>query len=170
MLTKEEREEIAERANEYTYVTSSIYEVLFGNKVPYDTTARDDNKAIVDRILDLCDTSNMLELPRDKDGEVIHIGDVVYDNSGMEWEVGNIRFPIEGASIYVCSDDDYSTFRPDELTHKKPVTAHKNPVIIASLARQIRDILDYEDDIPLFVVKRLSCIAYQLERLGDSDD
>ena len=124
MLTKQEREEIAERFRNYDkaeYVTlySGMYDGLLGEHVPKETTVKKDRMELASRILELCDTSNMLELPVDKDGEVIRIHDVVYDNTGMEREVSEFRFPFYGACIYARTDDDRSTFRPDELAHKK---------------------------------------------------
>ena len=82
MLTRQERQEIAERAkackkeeelnwDQYSYVLLGV------------SRWRNDEE-LLDRIVDLCDTSNTIELPRDKDGEVIRIHDVVYDNTGME--------------------------------------------------------------------------------------
>ena len=169
MLTKQERAAIAERCKNYGENNHSVlkntYECLLGRLLPgiKETTAREDCREIAARLLDLCDTSNMVELPLDKDGEVIHIGDVIYDNSGMEWEVGNIRFSIEGASISVRSDDDYSTFRPEELTHKQPVT-------IKSLAQRIKHVLEDEaTSIGVNPYVELGRIAEQLESLGDSD-
>ena len=163
MLTKEERAAIAERANKFIYRGSSIYEVLFGHDAPDNTTAEDDCKVMTARIIDLCDTSNMVELPLDKDGEVIRIGDVVYDNSGMEWQVDNIRLPDEGCSILLRSDDGFSWQRPNELTHKKPVT-------IASLAKELTDIVAADYGAPMVVKHKISEIADKLESLGDSDD
>lgn len=61
MLTKEERNAIAERIG------------------TDNTTWGTDCKVVRDRLIELCDTSNMVELPLDKDGEVIHIGDTVFD-------------------------------------------------------------------------------------------
>ena len=172
MLTKKDRAAIAERLKNVSVLDGdyAVYQAVAGKSVLDGPLTLGDIHDMRRIIIDLCDTSNMIELPLDKDGEVIRIHDVVYDNTGMEREVGEFRFPFYGACIYARTDDDRSTFRPDEISHKTPVTAHKNPVIIASLAGQIRDIIDYEDDMPLFAVKNLSRIADQLERLGDSDD
>lgn len=68
MLTKEERSAIAERANECVEVCGSLYEVLLGYPSACNTTYEEDMKKLLARIVDLCDTSNMIELPRDKDG------------------------------------------------------------------------------------------------------
>ena len=73
MLTKEDRNAIAERARNDLDVVENIYEVLFGHEVHGTTSWVQDCEAVKDRLIDLCGTSNMVELPLDKDGEVIHI-------------------------------------------------------------------------------------------------
>lgn len=92
MLTKQERQEIAERAKackkEEELNWDQFSYVLLGIQ-----SWRNDDE-LLDRIIDLCDTSNMIELPLDKDGEVIHINDVIYDNSGEEYQVECIKFLI----------------------------------------------------------------------------
>lgn len=162
MLTKEERDKIAERANECVEVCGSLYEVLLGYPSACNTTYEEDMKKLLARIVDLCDTSNMIELPLDKNGEVIHIHDVVYDNTGVEWEVNEFRFPFFGSCIYARTDDDYATFRPNELTHKKPVT-------IESLVARIKRVMN-DDSTTVWAYDELDDIAEQLERLGDSDE
>ncbi len=117
MLTRQERQEVEERAKACKKEEEELNWDQFSYVLLGVSRWRNDEE-LLDRIVDLCDTSNMIELPRDKDGEVIRIHDVVYDNTGMEWEVREFRFPFDGACIYARTDDDYSTFRPDELTHK----------------------------------------------------
>lgn len=164
MLTKEEREAIAERLHEYEYIYDDVlYRVLFGCDALEDTTIYDNNRAVLARVRDLCDTSNMIELPVDKDGEVIHIHDVVYDNTGVEWEISEFRFLFHGSCIYACADNNYTTFRPDELTHKKPVT-------IASLVGEIRRTLSQNTIMNKEATSKLWEITDQIEMLGDSDD
>ena len=82
MLTKQERAEIATRFITYdggTLYFAEIFECLFNREIPGSTTTKEDTEAVIDRLIELCDTSNMVELPVDKDGEVIRIGDTVYD-------------------------------------------------------------------------------------------
>lgn len=55
-----------------------MYKCLFGKDVSSGTSLVQDFSEMVDRIFELYDVSNMLELPVDKDGEVIRIGDTVY--------------------------------------------------------------------------------------------
>lgn len=160
MLTKQERREVAEGAKackkEEELNWDQFSYVLLGIQ-----SWRNDDE-LLDRIVELCDTSNMIGLPLDKDGEVIRIHDVVYDNTGMEREVSEFRFPFYGACIYARTDDDRSTFRPDELAHKKQVT-------IKSLVEELRSTL-CAAYISGRECEKILHIADQLERLGDSDD
>lgn len=169
MLTKEEREEIAERFRNYDkaeYVTlySGMYDGLLGEHVPKETTVKKDRMELASRILELCDTSNMLELPVDKDGEVIHIGDTVYDDDNLKYEVvgymsadQNIILKVDGKTANILA---YA----ETLTHKQPVTAK-------SLAQRIRDVLrnDHSEMSP-YTSRELVHIANDLERLGDNNE
>ena len=167
MLTKQEREEIAERFVSYdsgSMYFSDIYKYLFGKDVPTDTLSKDDHKAVTARLIDLCDTSNMLELPLDKDGKIIHVGDIVYYGStiymvkkiiynGNEWE---IQFFDDKLCISIYAE-------PNDLTRKKPVT-------IASLVGEIRRTLSQTTIINKEATSKLWEITDQIEMLGDSDD
>ena len=167
MLTRQERQEIAERAasfNKSDLRYTDIYKCLLGEYPHGNTSIEEDDKAILDRLIDLCDTSNMVELPLDKDGKVIHVGDIVYYGSTIymvkkiiykdnKWE---IQFFDDKLCISIYAE-------PNDLSRKKPVT-------IASLAEQIRDILDDDDDISAWTFSQFAHIADQLEQLGDSDD
>ena len=163
MLTKEERAAIAERLRSTYYITNStLFKALTGEEELIENDQVRELCVIARVIFDLCDTSNMIELPLDKNGEVIRIHDVVYDNTGMEREVSEFRFPFYGACIYARTDDDRSTFRPDELAHKKQVT-------IKSLVEELRSTL-CAAYISGRECEKILHIADQLESLGDSDD
>lgn len=167
MLTKQEREAIAERVvsfNGDTLRYVDFYKCLLGEYPQDSSSSFEDDKAILDRLIELCDTSNMVELPRDKDGEVIRVGDTLYCGSstaykakkiihnGNEWE---IQFFDEKFCIPVYDD-------PDTLTHKKPVT-------IASINKQLKHLLD-KGEMSSWLMAKLFDIFDQLESLGDSDD
>lgn len=160
MLTRQERQEVAERAKackkEEELNWDQFSYVLLGIQ-----SWRNDDE-LLDRIIDLCDTSNMIELPLDKNGEVIRIHDVVYDNTGMEWEVREFRFPFNGACIYARTDDDYSTFRSDELTHK--VTT------IEEFNKAVKVTAQYCEASMNKCVEAMKKLAEVFNRLGDSDD
>lgn len=165
MLTKEERAAIAYRIKGvYSFNYTAFYESITGERLPSETSVRDDLEKLFPVVLDLCDTSNMIELPLDKDGEVIHINDVIYDNSGEEYQVECIKFFDIGAGVAIRNDDDYTITQPGRLTHKNPVTAK-------SLAQRIKHVLEDEaTSIGVNPYVELGRIAEQLESLGDSDD
>ena len=170
MLTKEEREEIAERFRNYDkaeYVTlySGMYDGLLGEHVPKETTVKKDRMELASRILELCDTSNMLELPVDKDGIPFKRGDTVYESDGTKHIVDGYAFSRANAKIVSVVDLINNTrilFETDELTHKRPVT-------IASVRKQLKHVLD-KGEMTSWSMAKLFDIAEQLESLGDSDD
>ena len=93
MLTKKEREEIAERLRDCPEADySDFYEAVTGEETTRDTLLGEDADKIADIILDLCDTSNMIELPLDKDDKVINIGDKVRDVFGRHLVVVGISY------------------------------------------------------------------------------
>ena len=163
MLNKEEREAIAERVDKITFNKGSIYEALLGPDLSNCRTLKDEFEALVDKIIDLCDMSNMLELPLDKDGEVIRADDTVFDNTGKEWVVSHISVYSNSYVVAVRSYDDLCSAKPDELTHKKPVT-------IASLISEIRRTLSQNTIMNKESAAKLWEITDQIEMLSDSDE
>lgn len=165
MLTKKDRAAIAERANECVAVCGSLYEVLLGHPSARNTTYEEDMKKLLARIVELCDTSNMVELPRGKDGEVIRAGDTVYDKDGDVAEVGGYYYNNGTCKIIIPYGQNgcYINVLPNELTHKKPVT-------IASLVGEIRRTLSQNTIMNKETTAKLWEITDQIEMLGDSDD
>lgn len=163
MLTKQEREATIERIKSYGDSDLPFYKLLFGSRAPYAMQYTEYLKALKDRIIDLCDTSNMIELPLDKDGEVIHIGDTVY--------AGEREFTVDG---FIFNDSNVivraihtklsalNFCKPGELTHKKPGT-------IESLVSEIRHVIN-RGEMTSWSMSKLFDISDQLEKLGDSDD
>lgn len=160
MLTKQERKEIAERFKncDETYSTS-LYRCLFNRSIPDDTSTIEDRKAIIDRLIDLCDTSNMVELPRDKNGEVIRVGDEVCNELGNAGYVISIKY-LEDEYIFVRVFDDIAgivvAYSPNSLTHRHSTKAEQ-------LAESITSAIEVFED------KLLELVAY-VESLGDNDD
>lgn len=167
MLTKQEREATIERIKSYGDSDLPFYKLLFGSRAPYAMQYTEYLKALKDRVIDLCDTSNMIELPLDKDGEVIHIHDVVYDDTGMEWEVRELRLPFNGSCIYAHTDDDYATFRPDELTHKATTTITEN---IEAFNEAVKVTAQYVEASMNECVEAMKKLAEAFNRVGGSDD
>lgn len=168
MLTKGERKEISKRVvsfNEDYLCYADIYECLFGERPRDSALSEGYDKAIRDRIIDLCDTSNMIELPLDKDGQVIRVGDTVFDTDGNEVVVDSLRYCVEHGCVVICTTCNgfICTYQGKELTHKKPVT-------IASIAGRIKEIANNDEDMSYCTSSELLDIADKLESLGDSDD
>ena len=166
MLTKEERSAIAERIKSVGYVDEKIfYKSIVGKCVPSTTSYTEDLKTIFQVVLDLCDTSNMIELPVDKDGIPFKRGDTVYESDGTEHIVDGYAFSRANAKIVSVVDLINNTrilFETDELTHKRSVT-------IASVRKQLKHVLD-KGEMTSWSMAKLFDIAEQLESLGDSDD
>lgn len=166
MLTKEERSAIAERIKSVGCVDEkTFYESIVGKCVPSTTSYTEDLKTIFRVVLDLCDTSNMIGLPLDKDGIPFKRGDTVYESDGTEHIVDGYAFSRANAKIVSVVDLINNTrilFEADEITHKKPVT-------IASLAKELADIVASDYGTPMVVKHKISEIADQLEKLGDDN-
>lgn len=165
MLTKEERAAIAKRLRKCDYTKIwNLYKAVTGEEEPDTTTYDDDVETICRKIIDLCDTSNMVELPLDRDGEVIRSGDTVYDINNIKCEVigymldiNKVILRIDGRNVEILSSAEF-------LTHKKHITTK-------SLAQRIKDVLENEaTSIGVSPYVELGRIAEQLESLGDSND
>ena len=168
MLTKQDREEIAERLKDYDYESlPNMYEYMFGKLVPNGTSTKEDLRAIITRIIDLCDTSNMLELPLDKDGVPIHIGDTVWCD-GDKYQVASIRYDTSGlfgVEVYIRSAVEmFRAFwrSPKTVTHTEPISDHE------SIARAIEDITHCLNDAAASL--KLQDIAMEIRELGGSND
>ena len=169
MLTKQEREEIAQRAKESIDSINvwDPYYILTGNHIPKDTSIRGDRKKMASIILDLCDTSNMVELPRDKDGVPIHIGDTVWYD-GEVYQVASIKYDDTGLfdeEIYIRRNTEKFRAFWRELsgvTHTEPISDHE------SIARAIEDVIYHLDDAAASL--KLQDIAMALRELGDDNE
>ena len=76
-----------------------------------DSIPCDELRELADRI-----DSEMVELPKDRDGEVIHVGDTVYDaNSGSQMKVRSITI----ARIWMITTDVWCTYTPSTVTHTR---------------------------------------------------
>lgn len=165
MLTKEERAAIAERLRSTYYITNStLFKALTGEEELIENDQVRELCVIARVIFDLCDTSNMIELPLDKDGEVIRAGDTVYDKDGDVAEVGGYYYNNGTCKIIIPYGQSgcYINVLPNELTHKKPVA---NELLI----EQIRHVID-KGQMSAWSMAQLFEIVEQLERLGVSDE
>lgn len=164
MLTKQERTAIAERANECVAVCGSLYEVLLGHRSAGNTTYEEDMNKLLARIIDLCDTSNMLELPVDKDGEVIRVGDTVYIGDGIKYEVAGYMMRGNSKDVILAAGAEpvYTKEPANNITHKKPVT-------IKSLVERFEHVLA-KGQMSYWAVGEICDIVDQLKKLGDSNE
>lgn len=164
MLTKQEREATIERIKSYGDSDLPFYKLLFGSRAPYAMQYTEYLKALKDRVIDLCDTSNMIELPIDKDGEVIRVGDTVYIGDGIKYEVTGYMMRGNSTEVILAADAEpvYTKEPADDITHKKPVTT-------AALSEQIRNVID-KGQMTAWAMAELFNIVDQLESLGDGDD
>lgn len=165
MLTKEERAAIAERLKSTEYITSStLFKALTGEEKLSETSHVKSLCIICSVILGLCDTSNMIELPIDKDGEVIHAGDTVYVGD-REFTANGFIFNDNGVTVRVVHTELHALnfYKSNELTHKKTVT-------VASLVGEIRRTLSQNAIMNKEATSKLWEITDQIEMLGDSDD
>lgn len=71
--------------------------------------------ALADRI-----DAEMVELPRDRDGVPIHVGDTVYLDDGRKAEVRRIQLSEREDSICFDVCGDFFSFWPEHLTHTAP--------------------------------------------------
>lgn len=171
MLTKEERKAIAERLNKCEGL-GELYYAVIGEELPTVTSYEQDVDAIFTRLSDLCDTSNMIELPVDKDGEVIKLDDTVYSKYGTESIVDRISYHKDRITITTYTTDGFESdvYYGWELTHKNSVT-------VASLAERVRDVLENTDVVDALddfrtgkFYDELWAICGELERLSDNDE
>lgn len=165
MLTKKERAAIAERLKSTEYITSStLFKALTGEEKLNEMSNVKSLCIICSVILGLCDTSNMLELPRDKDGEIIQVGNTVYIGDGIKYEVAGYMMRGNSTEVILAAGAEpvYTKEPANNITHKKPVT-------IASLVSEIRRILSQNTIMNKEKTAKLWEITDQIEMLGDSD-
>ena len=106
----------------------------------------------------------MIELPLDKGGEVIHVGDTLYTLFGDKVVVKGIIYE-KGKDIYIrvhmVSRDTFTMYLPSDLKRR-----HKNK--FEQLADKIDAFIDECNSSRL--KDQLGDIAEELYELGDSDD
>ena len=170
MLTKQEREEITERLKGINFFTDNeIYKAITGKCVSVTTTYNEDIKRMIKAILGLCDTSNMVELPLDKYGEVIHVGDTVYNEAGDMLEVKSVEYSycerVYINAFYVGTKID-GTFFTNELTHKA-TTIEEN---VKEFNEAVKTTAQFFERSMNQCVEAMKKLAEVFNRLGDSDD
>ena len=171
MLTKEERAEIAERmrnCNEADYY--DFYEAVTGEETAKCIPLDKDVDNIANVILDLCDTSNMVELPLDRDGEVIRVGDTVYNEAGNTLEVKSIEYSYCDRvyiRAYHVNTLDEELFFSNELTHKATTTTTEN---IEAFNEAVKVTAQYVEASMNECVEAMKKLAEVFNRVGGNDD
>lgn len=163
MLTKQARAEIAKRAKKFSLLDiESVYKIFFGKKPPMSTTYQEDSEAVIPLLVDLCDTSDMLELPIDKNSVPIHIGDTVWCNGEKETVKAIEIRDSETRIHFVVPLGCESWSSPELITHAEPISDHE------SIARAIEDITHCLNDAAASL--KLQDIAMELRKLGDGNE
>lgn len=107
-------------------------------------------RAIADRI-----DREMVELPKDADGEPIHIGDVVYGNNGVAWTVAGLRISEFGWRVRVGKYPYYCV---------SGILTHKEPEPDDSLERIVEELEEWSED------NRINGNREVFDRAGDLAD
>ncbi|MDD6566952.1 MAG: hypothetical protein PUF11_09260, partial [Parafannyhessea umbonata] len=94
---------------------------LVSNASPFNCTFGD-IRAYQDELADRIDAETV-ELPRDRDGVPIHVGDTVYGEDGRAWHVEGISLGrwakwVEGHVVHAMGDSgQWRDLMPEWLTH-----------------------------------------------------
>lgn len=91
---------------------------LVSNASPFNCTFGD-IRAYQDELADRID-AEMMELPRDRDGSPIHVGDTVYLDDGRTAKVTRIQLSEREHSIGFTVCGDFFALWPEDLTHTRP--------------------------------------------------
>ena len=100
----------------------------------------------------------MVELPKDKDGRPIHVGDTVYLDDGRKAEVRRIQLSERENSICFDVCGDFFSFWPEHLTHTAPDSFER----IADELEAWCDSVDVDGDacdVPRDLAKRIRRLA-----------
>lgn len=165
MLTKAERAGIVERMKRYDCEDDPFYYILFGYSSPCDMPYKERKEEILNRIFNLCDVSNMIELPLDKDGEVIRVGDTVYEEPARgKLTVTCLQYCDGDWVVNTSSSNGPESYFPQDLTHKEFTS-------IFVLAEQVKDIAeDNKNSLNQKIYNNLCNISDQLKKLSDDYD
>lgn len=165
MLTKAERAGIIERTKRYDGEDDPFYYILFGYSSPCNMPYKERKEEILNRIFNLCDVSNMIELPLDKDGEVIRVGDTVYEEPAKgKLTVTCLQYCDGDWVVNTSSSRGLECYFPQDLTHKEFISAF-------ILAEQVKDIAeDNKNSLNQKIYDNLCNISEQLKKLSDDYD
>lgn len=118
--------------------------------------------------------NTMAELPRDRDGKPIRVGETVYGEDGRTWNVRGVTIgEITWTSRYsryvirVTNDtNEWRQFKPEWLTHERPDSWER---IAQELERYANDSCG-EDEIDGATASTLIDFAERIRRLAERED
>ena len=118
------------------------------------------DKAELDALADRID-AEMVELPRDRDGAPIHVGDAVrfVGRDDVELKVDHIKFFKDKAKVYAMSERHAAYSNPTDFTHTRPDSWER----IADELDEMVDTADSADD----GCEKLADLADRIRRLAD---
>ena len=105
--------------------------------------------------------AEMVELPKDKDGATIRVGDTVYDENGMACEVVSFSFGRWSEGMTVHAIDGSSQWR-DLMPGKLTRTIHDSLERIADELDEMVDTASHADD----TCEKLSDLAGRIRKLA----
>lgn len=115
-----------------------------------------------------CIDAEMMELPRDRDGVPIHVGDTVYGEDGRAWHVRGVTIGEKSIAhpehaIRATSDaNEWRYLKPEWLTHERPDSWER----IADELDEMVCTADAADD----GCERLADLAERIRRLAGKED
>ena len=121
-----------------------------------------------------CIDSEMVKLPRDRDGVPIHVGDTVYLEDGRKTEVVRIELTVEKVfvkeTIICCFDFSNGVHKcvtrvPSKLTHERPDSFER---ITDELKRYANDSYS-EDEIDGMTASTLVDFADRIRKLAERE-
>lgn len=116
-------------------------------------------RALADRI-----DAEMVELPRDRDGMPIHVGDTVYDKfgDGEEETVRSITLTSGTAAVTTVCHGFKAGVRPADLTHTRPDSLER-------IANELEGLsVDSSDNY--YVSTHCSNLADRIRKLAEKED
>ena len=139
-MSSDERREVAERLRKVAdeWDVTSLY-------------------ALADRI-----DAETVELPKDRDGVPIHVGDTVYLDDGRKAKVTRIGIGMDEDSIYTIVYGDDLSLTPGYVTHERPDSWER---IAYELERYVNDSCS-EDEIDGMTASTLVDFAERIRRLA----
>ena len=110
----------------------------------------------------VCFNLGLIKLPRDKDGKVIHIGDMVWFE-GVKETVSAIEMYKDISYIHLTSPKRSNTFSsPNVLTHVDIISEHER------IAQEIEEIAAGSSGT--VIADDLRLVAEEIRELGDDND